>query len=263
MQKQKLIWGKYEGNDEQLLQLSGGYCQLELKHFPGGWAIASNQAAEPQDQMQLSRTNTSRFPENPQLFQTGRSSNLFIQPALPPKPVVFRAAKTISIRQHQTMRIYLAAPLHIQLFYKSTDAENLLAEFATERLSDTWFGEPDAGIAAFAAGSRFGLQPEQLALNQHEVLIPVNIQNNSTQLLDLQRLLVRVELMNLYQVGDTMVSDMTFIEFKGPGQTGQLNFGTDKGLHGSAPLLLAKARQASNRNLLGHSFHFIKQFTQL
>lgn len=262
MQKQKLIWGKHEGQDSQLLQLSGGYCQLAMKHFPGGWAISSTKASTPQDEMRISLSDTALMPENPQIFQTGRSSNLFIQPALPAKPLVFRSAKTISIRQHQTMCVYLAVPLQIQLYYKSVDAENLLAEFETERLSDTWFGEPDAGTAAFSAGSRFGLQPGQLAMNQHEVMIPVTIQNNSTQLLDLQRVLVRVELMNLYQIGPSVVSDIAFIEFKGPDQSSHLSFGTDKNIHGNSPVLLAKARQASNRNLLGHSFHFIKQFTQ-
>lgn len=262
MQKQKHIWGKHEGKHEQLLRLTGGFCQLELKHFPGGWAVSSSKASEPQDEMQLSIGTGEGLPDNPHIFQTGRSSILYIQPALPPKPIVFKNNKTVSIRPHQTIRIYLVVPLYIQLYYKTIDAEHLLAEYETERLTDTWFGEPDAGTPAFSVGSRFGLQPEELDINQHEVLIPVNIQNNSTQLLDLQRLLIRVDMMNLYQVGRQYIADLETIEFKGADQSGHLSFSTDKALHGNSPVLLGKARQSSSRNLLGHSFHFIKQFTQ-
>lgn len=263
MQKPKHIWGKYEGHEDQQLVLSGGFCKLAMKHLPGGWAVSYNKQAESRDAMHLETISTSELPENPHIFQTGRSQNLFIQPALPPKPVVFRNNKTVSIRQHQSIRIYLAVPLYIQLYYKATDADHLIAEYETERLTDTWFGEPDNGTPAFSVGSRFALSAADLLMSQHEVLVPVQIQNTSTQLLDLQRLLIRVDLMNLYQVGNQIISDLASIEFKGPGQTGNLGFSTDKAVHGQSPLLVAKSRQSAARNILGHSFHFIKQMTQL
>ena len=263
MPRQKNIWGKHEGKPNQHIQFESGYCSLQLCYFSGGWSVSQQkrEEASPDTNYQIV-TNESDLPDA-HLFQTGRSANLFIQPALPPKSIVFKGNKKIIIRPHQTLRIYVATPIYIQLYYKQVDADHFLAEYETERITDTWFGEPDSGSPAFSVGSRYATSPEELNVAKHEVIVPVNIQNNTTQLLDLQRLLIRVELMNVYQVGEQLMADLETIEFKGQGQVGNLHFATDKAVHGSAPVLISKARQASNRNILGHSFHFIKQMTQL
>ncbi|WP_163708241.1 DUF432 domain-containing protein [Mangrovibacterium lignilyticum] len=263
MQKQKTIWGKYEGKAAQIIRCEGGYCALQMEHLPGGWLIRQEKKAEIAAQLIVDQSTAVQSLSDAQIYQTGRSAVLHILPAMPPKPVVLRSNKKVSIRPHQTLRIYLAVPLYIQLYYKQVENDNLLCDYETERLSDTWFGEPDSGTPAFTVGSRFGLQPEELAVQQHEIIVPVNIHNASTQLLDLQRLLIHVELMNLYQLGDKLVADMGTIEFKGQEQVGHVNFSTDKALHGTNPTLIGKARQTANRNILGHSFHFIKQMTQL
>jgi len=263
MQKQKNIWGKHEGKLNEFIQLESGYCSLLLNHFSGGWVVGNKKKDVP-----ASETIFDAGPDEKPLtdfhrYQTGRSDSLFIQPALPPKAVVFRNNKKIIIRAHQSLRIFIAVPLYIQLFYKQVDADHFLAEFETERLSDTWFGEPDSGTPAYSVGARFADTPGELQTAAHEIIVPVNIQNNSNQLLDLQRLLIRVELMNLYLVDSQLMSDLETIEFKGKEQVGSLHFSTDKTIHGSEPQLISKARQASSRNILGHSVHFIKQMTQL
>jgi len=263
MHKKQEIWGKHDGKAEQLMHFEGGYCSLAMKYLSGGWIIKQEKRTELAAELSFYQDTEDKRLSDAQIYQTGRSSGLYILPAMPPKPVVFRSNKKISIRQHQTLRIYLAVPLYIQLYYQQIENDNLLCEFETERLSDTWFGEPDSGTPAFTVGSRFALQSNDLEVNHHEVIVPVNIHNNSPQLLDLQRLLVRVDLMNLYLVNNSLTSDLGTIEFKGQGQTGQLTFTTDKAIHGATPRQIAKARVASNRNILGHSFHFIKQITQL
>ncbi|RKD91137.1 DUF432 domain-containing protein [Mangrovibacterium diazotrophicum] len=263
MPRQKNIWGKHEGKLNQQIQFESGFCSLQLKYFTGGWSVVQQKKAEPVAEATFQILNEDTNLPDAHLFQTGRSANLFIQPALPPKSVVFRGNKKIIIRPHQTLRIYIATPIYIQLYYKQVDADHFLAEYETERITDTWFGEPDSGSPAFSVGSRFATTPEELDATKYEIIVPVNIQNNTTQLLDLQRLLIRVELMNVYLVGDHLMADLETIEFKGQGQVGNLHFSTDKAVHGSSPLLISKARQASNRTILGHSFHFIKQMTQL
>ncbi|WP_372775169.1 DUF432 domain-containing protein [Mangrovibacterium sp.] len=263
MQNRKTIWGKHEGKTNQILQLACGYSQLNLQYFSGGWAIKTEKLSEKSATINLSSLEQATSLVDANIYQTGRSTNLILQPTLPAKPIVFRTNTKIIIRQHQSMRLYIKVPLSIQLYYKQTDADHLLTEVDSERLSDTWFGEPDSGTPAFAGGSLFALQANDLPTAEYEILIPLNIQNNSTQLLDLQRLLVHVEIMNVYQVGARLIADTATIEFKGQGQVGNLQIGTDKTIHGTNPVLVGKARQASNRTILGHSFHFIKQMTQL
>ncbi|WP_107821338.1 DUF432 domain-containing protein [Mangrovibacterium marinum] len=263
MSRKQEIWGKHEGKTSEITRLRGGYCSLGMQSITGGWLIQYEKANELAGELSLGLTTDNQSIAEAQVYQTGRSSVLHILPAMPPKPIVFRNSKKISIRQHQSLRIYLAVPLYIQLYYKQVESDNLLCEFETERLSDTWFGEPDSGTPAFTVGSRFALQAKELAAQPHEIIVPVNILNNSSQLLDLQRLLVRVDLMNIYLVNHQLIADLGTIEFKGQGHTGQLNFATDKTIHGATPHQIAKSRIASNRTILGHSFHVIKQITQL
>lgn len=263
MHRKPEFWGKHEGKAEQIMHFEGGYCSLTMKYINGAWVIKQDKTSIIAQELSFTQKADNQSINDAQIYQTGKSSVLYVLPAMPPKPVVFRSNKKINIRQHQSLRIYLAVPLYVQLYYKQVENDNLLSEFETERLSDTWFGEPDSGTPAFTVGSRFALKPEELAVSQHEVIVPVNIHNNSQQLLDLQRLLIRVDMMNLYLVDNTLISDLGTVEFKGQGQTGQLTFTTDKAVHGSAPKQVAKARVTSNRNILGHSFHVIKQITQL
>lgn len=259
MQKQGKIWGKHEGKVNQLFTLQSGYCSLQIRHCLGGWEVQSEKLQEPISELLFESTEQPEKITDAAIYYTGRSNNLFIQPALPPKAIVLRNRTKIVIRAHQSLRIYLAVPLYVQLYYSQINADHLLTEFETQRLTDTWFGEPDMGIAAFSVGSRFALNMEELNASSHEVIVPVNIYNNSTQLLDMQRLLIRVELMNLYKVNNQFISEMGTVEFKGPGQHSHINFSTEKTIHGTNPQPIAKARQTWNRNILGHSFHFIRQ----
>ncbi len=261
MQRQIKIWGKHEGKLNQLFELQSGNCSIQLRHFAGGWEVANEKLKEPVAATGLQISEMKEKLGNSNIYFTGRSANMYIQPALPPKAIVFRNSSKILIRPHQSMRIFLAVPIYIQLYYSQVNPEHLLTEFETHRLTDTWFGEPDFGIPSFSVGSRYAMQADELEVSHNEVIVPVNIYNNSTQLLDVQRLLVRVELMNLYKVGDRFISDMGTVEFKGPGQFSHLNFSTEKNIHGANPQAISKARQAWNRNILGHSFHFIKQMT--
>jgi len=263
MQNKETIWGKHEGKGDRMIHIEGGHCSLKLKYLNGGWTIQHETLTKTADDFRFEYLTSNDKLGNAHIYQTGRSANLVVQPAMPPKPVVFRSNTKIIIRPQQTLRIYLIVPLYIQLYYKSAEADNLLAEFDTERLSDTWFGEPDSGTPAFAVGSRFGMNANDLQAAAHEILVPVNIHNSSTQLLELQRLLVRVDMMNIYQKGEQLIADLGIVEFKGQGQVAHIDFTTEKSTHGDSPRLIGKSRQASNRNLLGHSFHFIKQMTQL
>ncbi len=263
MQRVKPVWGKYEGKNEQEFVFQGGFTSITLKRFYGGWMIRENKQESCFENFSFELVEQNTEDRDMGLFQTGRSEILFVQPALPVKPVVFRNNKSLSVSPRQTFRIFLAIPVNIQFYYSQVDPEHLFSEYSTERLSDTWFGEPDNGEPAFSVGSRFARQIDQLASGYFEASCPVQISNNSNQLLDLQRLIIHVENLNLYQKGVHLVTDSVSIEFKGKDQVSNLHFSTERSIHGEAPLLVGKARQVTSKNILGKSFHFIKNFTQL
>ena len=263
MQSVKQVWGRYEGKNKQEFVFQGGFTRIILKRSYGGWMIRENKQESCFDFFSFEPAEQNTEDRDMSLFQTGHSEILFVQPALPVKPVVFRNNKSLAISPRQTFRIFLAIPVNVQFYYSQVDPEHLFSEYSTERLSDTWFGEPDNGEPAFSVGSRFAGQIDQLASRYFEATCPVLISNNSNQLLDLQRLIIHVENLNLYQNKEQLVTDSVSIEFKGKDLISNLHFSTEKSIQGEAPLLVGKARQLTNKNILGKSFHFIKNITQL
>ena len=262
MEKRKTIWGKYELKNESVLQFTGGLASVAIKRISYGWI--TSKSVQPATQESLVFEPCASFPSigNEEVFQTGRSDVLYVLPALPLKPVVLRNNKTIKVSPKQSLKLFLAIPLNVQFYFAQVDNEHLMYEFSLAELSNTWFGETDLGEPAFSLGQRFALRPEELELNKHEMLCPVKINNSSHHLLELQRLIIRVENLSIYQKNELLTTSRVLIDFKGPDQIGNLNFGTDKKIHGEHPVIVAKARNPVIKTILDKSFHFIKHFTQ-
>ena len=95
-----------------------------------------------------------------------------------------------------------------------------------------------------------------------EAILSVEIINNTSTSLDLQRLILHVEEFNLYLKNNLLLASHATIEFKGQEQAGSVNVSTRKDIHGEKPVLIAKARSLDSRNLLRRSFFFIKNIYQ-
>lgn len=262
MSSKNQVWGKYELKTEDAWQFTGGEAVVSVKRLPYGWMIEQATVTEKSDAITFKRLSSSPPTGNENIYQTGRSEILHVLPSLPVKPVVLRNNKTIKITPKQSIKLFLAVPINVQLFYSLTDQEHVITEMAMEKLSDTWFGEADSGEPAFSIGQGSSLTPEELNIKNYEALCPVKITNSSNHLLELERLIIRVENMAIYIKNNQLITSRALIDFKGTDQTSNLDFSTDKKIHGDHPVLVSKARNAGVKSILGKSFHFIKHFTQ-
>jgi len=262
MENKKSIWGKYELKNGENFQFEGGRTLVFVRRLTNGWMISGKTQNEISNQLAFEACEPFQPTGDEAIFQTGRSEVLHVQPALPLKPVVLRNNKTINVSPKQSIKLYLAIPLNVQFYYSQADEEHLMHEVSLDILSDTWFGESDNGEPAFSIGQRVSLSPEDLELKKHEAFCPVKINNNSNHLLELQRLIIRVENLSLYQTHNQFITSRLSIDFKGPDQISNLDFSTDKSIHGDHPVLLAKARNPVTKTILGKSFYFIKHLTQ-
>ena len=262
MSNKNQVWGKYELKNEEAWSFTGGFVKGIIKRLSNGWIINSEKNIDAPEQLVFE--NTKEFVTNGSetVFQTGRSDILHVSPSLPVKPVVLRNNKNIKISPKQSIKLYVAIPLNFQFCYSQADLDHLLAEIEMEKLSDTWFGETDNGEPAFSIGQHVALQPAELLLKNHEALCPVKITNNSNHLLEVERLIIRVENLALYSKNNQLITSRVFIDFKGQDQISNLHYSTDKRIHGEHPVLVANPRNAGTKSILGKSFHFIKHFTQ-
>ncbi|HEY3371636.1 MAG TPA: hypothetical protein VGK10_12345 [Prolixibacteraceae bacterium] len=256
------FWKKYEFAVNQTLQFRAGFAEVLVKHIAAGWLIKSYVRDQPAPDLEVEEIEGIANDTEVFHFQTGKSNALIVVPAFPSKAVVFRNNKNIKISAGESASLYFRIPLTLQFYFQEVKEENRLFEIPLQRLSDTWFGDPDNGEPAFSIGNNYDTELNTVELMPWEAISPVEIINNTTGVFELQRLILRVEDFSLFLKNKQLLSNHVAIEFKGPEHAGSVNLSVKKEIHGQKPLQLAKPRNAVGRNLLRKSFFFIKNIYQ-
>lgn len=190
-------------------------------------------------------------------FHTGKSNTLILSPSLPSKSMVFKG-NGLFVSPGQKLLFYLKIPLSIQIYYSKIRPEKLLKELLGTPLSNTWFGNPESGEPAFSLGNEYFLNPEDAQPGEFEALCPVSVFNNSQSVLEIERLIIRVENLTLYKKEEKILTSVVSLEYKGKDVLSSANYHHSKSIHGEKPEVVAKSQADSGKNLLKINFHFIK-----
>jgi hypothetical protein len=256
------FWKKYDLKINQTLSFQGGYTEVLLKHVANGWLIKSRASAQPFDDMAVEESVDLADDQDVLHFYAGNSTNLIVVPALPDKAVVFRNNKNLKVSAGQSARLFFRIPLNMQFYFDAVKDENRLFEVSLQRLSDTWFGEIDNGEPAYSIGSNYYQSLAEVEARPWEAIASVEIINNTFGVLDLQRLILRVEEFNLYRKDNQLLTSHVAIEFKGQEQVESVNLSTRGDIHGDKFELAAPKRLSDSKKLLRRSFFFIKNIYQ-
>ena len=251
------ICKNYRFSHHQGMTIKAGTLQLELKRISQGWGFRPEEVFSPFDEIKMEENQPGFMVSESALYQSGDSDNLYIRPVLPAKPVVLKNSG-MRILPGQSMRFFVKIPLWLQFYHSEVHPENFMTEFPLWRLSDTWFGEPDEGEPALALGNFYEKDPAMLDIKPWEAISPVLITNYSTLLLEVQRLIIRVENLVLVKSGDQIMTSLTEIGYKGREQISSASYHLNKTLHGEGYREIAPARNAGIRSAMKMNFHFIK-----
>jgi len=244
LQKHKILPG-----ETKLIDI--GCVQLSATRKDEGWHLITTDNC-PNDDIDLSTESTLS-----DYFRTGKSDSLIIAPGLPAKPLVFKGTG-LNVLPDQKITFFLKIPLAFQIYFSKIKPENFLKEITYKRLSDTWFGEPDSGEPAFALGSEYFLDIDEIKITDLEAICPVVVFNNSSTILNVERLIIRDENVTLYKNEDKIVTSVIHVEFKGNNVASEVDYLYSKEYNGEKQEILAKPRNTSGKNLLKLNFHFIK-----
>ena len=256
------FWKKYPIKVNQTLGFKAGYAEVFIKHVSNGWLVKTTSLAQAVDEMETIKVDDLLDDQEVLHFYSGNTSQLILVPALPNKAVVFRNNKTIKVSAGESTRLFFTIPLSMQFYFDEVKDETRLAEVPLRRLSDTWFGEMDNGEPAYSIGSTYYKSLAEVDARVWEAIASVEIINNTFGVLDLQRLILRVEEFNLYRKGDQILTNHVTIEFKGQEQVESVNLSTRDDIHGDKFELVANKRLSDSRKLLRRSFFFIKNIYQ-
>lgn len=262
MKSPQNFWKKYPIKVNQALGFKAGFAEVFVKHVSNGWLVKTASLAQAVDEMEANAIEDLLDDQEVLHFYSGNSGELILVPALPNKAVVFRNNKNIKVSAGESTRLFFTIPLSMQFYFDEVKDENRLIEVPTRRLSDTWFGEIDEGEPAYSIGSTYFKSISEAETRVWEALASVEIVNNTFGVLDLQRLILRVEEFNLYRKGNQILTNHVTIEFKGQEQVESVNLSTRDDIHGNKFEMLASKRLSDSKKLLRRSFFFIKNIYQ-
>jgi len=196
-------------------------------------------------------------PEKGKYYQTGTSDSLILSAALPSKPLVFKGNGLI-VMPGQTISFYIKISLAVHVYHTKKVDKNKITEIIHTRLSDTWFGEPVGGEAAFSIGSEFSLSFDETEPTISESICPISVINNSEKPLELERLIIRTENLSLYQIENKILTSLVKLNYKGKDALSTASYGTTRNLHGDKPQIIFNSLSKNTDGPLKINFHFIR-----
>ena len=239
---------KIEPGDQRIVEMEK--FRVGVKRENQGWFLLQL-TDQDQDKKEAPAISTGDF------YQTGKSNSLLLFPSLPSKPLVFKGSG-LFVSPEQKLLFYLKIPLTVQIYFSKNQPEKLLKEILVKPLSNTWFGEPDSGEPAFSLGNEYFLNPENAQPGSYEALCPISIHNNSIAVLEMERLIIRVENLSLYKSNGKIITSLVSLEYKGKDVISSASYHYSKNIHGENAELIAKPQSDATKNLLKINFHFIK-----
>lgn len=255
------IFNKYKLGNGEGISIRAGKLDLKVRRISMGWGFKLEPEGAFVNDIELSMDPGQFSVSDCNLYQTGKSNALIVAPALPDKPLVLKNSG-IRILPGQTMNFFVKIPVWVQFYFAEQAADRFIAEFPLVSLSHTWFGEPDSGEPAYAMGGFYQKEMGQLGAQPWDAICPVHISNNSTLLLEVERLIIRVENLALVRSDNKFITSLLSIEYTGKDQVSTANYRLDKSVHGEGYHQVAPPRHAGNRALMKINFHFIKNWYQ-
>jgi len=191
-------------------------------------------------------------------FIVGKDAKIKLEPALPELPIVIKPEFPLSVLPGLSFRCFVAVPLVFSIWSSRGKKMHMLKEISVLNLSRSWFGDPWVGEVAYFLDSPLHASIESYSESDRSVFCPVNIVNRSSQILTLDRMLLRVPYLSVYQGEKRLYSNGTRISFRGQDQISQVSFykgppDLEKNL-----TQIASPRETDEAGLLSKSFYFFK-----
>lgn len=191
-------WGNFELAEGEQRLLRCADLHLQLQSLPHQWWLSYEwqQAIIHFEPVWETAEESLRDLENEQRFVfTDVPQTMQIQPALADRPVVCRPVVSVNLLPFQEVTLFVCLPLWLRL--KKDD--DILLDIPTVRVCDSWFGpNTREGVISYASQVSEQLDVRPIAHNKARAAIEVRIQNQSEQMLTLDKISVPAPNLSLY-----------------------------------------------------------------
>ncbi len=143
----------------------------------------------------------------------GESVPVRLAPALADRPVVVAPETSFHLTPGTTARIYVRIPLWVRVSIPS-GSEATLMEVPTIIMSDTWWGDFASGELAYWLPTTARRRVTDDLFGPHLVMCPLELVNESDEVLSVEKLAVRVVHMSIYRDGPKLWGSETSVCFE-------------------------------------------------
>jgi hypothetical protein len=137
-----------------------------------------------------------------QRFVLGETTDgVHLRPLPPNRSVIARPKTSLCVLPGQRARVFVSSPLWVEIA-AGTEAVGL-CELPTKRLSETWFGtNTRSGELSYAIKTSARTDLAEMPRAQYRLLTPIVIENQASDLLDVERLSLPVPYLTIYRASD-------------------------------------------------------------
>lgn len=264
-----------------------GHLRLWILREESEWAVAAEQSAG--DLIDCTFVPQDVCPKNLdwKIFAFGSVfSRFYLEPTAPDRPVVFSPDKPVTLPPGQGALYFARIPAFVKLFViteaagKESEApppasvkgyeqgkteeppnpRTLLHTFASESLSDTWFGTAQEGELSYAARMSASRNLDDLSASPSHFVVPVELTNRSKIDLLFERLCLRLDRTALYAGQQHLWTSAVRVDYRGKEPLSQVTYLS--GTPSFEPALRLLAEPATGgENLIRRSFGWLGRHT--
>ena len=247
-------WGVFELEPGQTKCWEIGPTTLWISRFEHEWRVAHHQLDDATlDRQQVGMAaSADEIAEGAAEYRFGfrdAGGELRIEPLLADRAVVIRPEVPFRVPSGEAVTLYVSTPLWLRLGVGASGPK--LIELPSYRPSDTWFGASTIdGELCYASRTTGRLQLEDVLQRPHRALTPVRLDNRAQDALELDRLRLPVQYLDLYDGPTTLWTQAVTLTREESGDLAGLRFEAQPPAEAGTAAPVTGARQSSEQNLV-------------
>ena len=142
------------------------------------------------------------------------NNSISILPIMPDRPVVVRPDVPVKIPEGNEVLFFVSIPTWAKIVVNNPK-ESTLCQEPSVMLSNTWFGDPMSGELCYSLRTTARRQIIKTNPKPHSAVCPVCIRNTGKSQLDVDRLCIHVDYLNIYRGAKRLWTNEVSINFRG------------------------------------------------
>jgi hypothetical protein len=180
-------------------------------------------------------------------------------PVMPDRAVLVRPEQPLKLPPGRKATFYVRIPVWVKISIPDA-AETMLCEIPTVEQSNIWAGDPISGELCYSLRTKARRKFIDYAPMPHRVICPILIQNKSKEIVDIERICVQSQHLNIYSAESLMWTNDIEILYQSEDNTGTINYSNKPSELRPDARVLSMARMPKKKTLLKRGLNGFKIF---